>query len=116
MYQDKTLVCRDCGAEFVFTAGEQEFYARRASRTSPPAARNAVRPARRTALPLLVRCMRDLRCLWQAHDRPLHSQERPPHLLQRVLRRSPAGLIGVKEQRRTRTRGAGSSLFFCFMP
>ncbi len=26
MYQDKTLVCRDCGNEFVFTAGEQEFY------------------------------------------------------------------------------------------
>ena len=23
---DKTLVCRDCGAEFVFTVGEQEFY------------------------------------------------------------------------------------------
>ena len=27
MYQDKTIVCRDCGNEFVFTAGEQEFYA-----------------------------------------------------------------------------------------
>ena len=27
MYQDKTLVCKDCGKEFVFTAGEQEFYA-----------------------------------------------------------------------------------------
>ncbi|MBQ9300647.1 MAG: zinc-ribbon domain containing protein, partial [Clostridia bacterium] len=27
MYEDKTLVCRDCGQEFVFTAGEQEFYA-----------------------------------------------------------------------------------------
>ena len=26
MYQDKTLVCKECGAEFVFTAGEQEFY------------------------------------------------------------------------------------------
>lgn len=26
MYQDKTLVCKDCGNEFVFTAGEQEFY------------------------------------------------------------------------------------------
>ncbi|MBO4471906.1 MAG: zinc-ribbon domain containing protein, partial [Clostridia bacterium] len=25
MYEDKTLVCKDCGAEFVFTAGEQEF-------------------------------------------------------------------------------------------
>ena len=27
MYEDKTLVCKDCGQEFVFTAGEQEFYA-----------------------------------------------------------------------------------------
>ncbi len=27
MYQDKTLVCKDCGKEFIFTAGEQEFYA-----------------------------------------------------------------------------------------
>ena len=27
MYEDKTLICKDCGAEFVFTAGEQEFYA-----------------------------------------------------------------------------------------
>ncbi len=23
---DKTLVCRDCGKEFIFTVGEQEFY------------------------------------------------------------------------------------------
>ena len=23
---DKTLTCRDCGNEFVFTEGEQEFY------------------------------------------------------------------------------------------
>ena len=27
MYEDKTLVCKECGQEFVFTAGEQEFYA-----------------------------------------------------------------------------------------
>ncbi|NMA80232.1 MAG: zinc-binding protein, partial [Clostridiales bacterium] len=27
MYEDKTLQCKDCGSEFVFTAGEQEFYA-----------------------------------------------------------------------------------------
>jgi len=25
-FQDKTLHCRDCGAAFVFTAGEQGFY------------------------------------------------------------------------------------------
>ena len=27
MYEDKTLQCKECGNEFVFTAGEQEFYA-----------------------------------------------------------------------------------------
>lgn len=27
MYEDKTLKCKDCNQEFVFTAGEQEFYA-----------------------------------------------------------------------------------------
>jgi len=27
LYTDKMLNCRDCGAEFVFSAGEQEFYA-----------------------------------------------------------------------------------------
>ena len=25
-FTDKTLVCKDCGKEFVFTAGEQAFY------------------------------------------------------------------------------------------
>ncbi|MEG0026434.1 MAG: zinc-ribbon domain-containing protein [Bacilli bacterium] len=24
--KDKTIVCKDCGAEFTFTVGEQEFY------------------------------------------------------------------------------------------
>ena len=32
MYEDKTLVCKECGNEFVFTAGEQEFYAERCLR------------------------------------------------------------------------------------
>lgn len=27
MFQDKTLKCRDCSADFTFTAGEQEFFA-----------------------------------------------------------------------------------------
>ena len=26
-FEDKTLVCKECGKEFTFTAGEQEFYA-----------------------------------------------------------------------------------------
>ena len=24
--EDRTLVCKDCGNEFIFTVGEQEFY------------------------------------------------------------------------------------------
>lgn len=28
-YTDRTLTCRDCGKQFTFTAGEQEFYATR---------------------------------------------------------------------------------------
>lgn len=35
MYQDKTLVCKDCGQEFVFTAGEQEFYAEKGFTNEP---------------------------------------------------------------------------------
>ncbi len=34
-YKDKTLVCKDCGAEFVFTAGEQEFYAQKGFTNEP---------------------------------------------------------------------------------
>lgn len=26
MFEDKTIVCKDCGEEFLFTAGEQGFY------------------------------------------------------------------------------------------
>jgi len=26
MHEDKTLVCKDCGQEFVFTASEQDFF------------------------------------------------------------------------------------------
>ena len=29
MYQDEKLVCEDCGKEFIFAAGEQEFYAQK---------------------------------------------------------------------------------------
>ena len=35
MYQDEVLVCKDCGAEFTFTAGEQEFYAEKGFQNKP---------------------------------------------------------------------------------
>jgi len=40
MYQDKTLTCRDCGEEFVFTAGEQEFYAEKGFENEPTRCRS----------------------------------------------------------------------------
>ena len=32
---DKTLVCKDCGAEFVFTEGEQAVYAEKGFTNEP---------------------------------------------------------------------------------
>ena len=53
MYEDKTLVCKECGQEFVFTAGEQEFYAERGFVNEPQrckacrdARKNNARPQR----------------------------------------------------------------------
>ncbi len=43
-YADKTLTCRDCGTDFVFTSGEQEFYAQKGFTNEPsrcPACRQA---------------------------------------------------------------------------
>lgn len=45
-FVDKVLSCRDCGREFVFTAGEQEFYATRGLQNEPrrcPSCRTARR-------------------------------------------------------------------------
>lgn len=40
MYEDKTLKCKECGADFVFTAGEQEFYAERGFQNEPQRCKN----------------------------------------------------------------------------
>jgi CxxC-x17-CxxC domain-containing protein len=47
-YADKTLTCRDCGAQFVFTAGEQEFYAQKGFTNEPSRCPNC-RQARKTS-------------------------------------------------------------------
>jgi CxxC-x17-CxxC domain-containing protein len=35
VYEDKTIVCADCGQEFTFTASEQAFYAEKGFTDSP---------------------------------------------------------------------------------
>ena len=48
MYTDKTLKCKDCGADFVFTAGEQEFYAEKGFENEPQRCK-ACRDAKKNA-------------------------------------------------------------------
>jgi CxxC-x17-CxxC domain-containing protein len=47
-YADKVLTCRDCGQSFVFTVGEQEFFASRGFTNDPSRCRDC-RTARRGA-------------------------------------------------------------------
>ena len=63
MYQDKTLKCKECGNEFVFTAGEQEFYASRGFENEPSrckdcriARKNAQKGAREMFAAVCVEC------------------------------------------------------------
>ncbi len=54
MYEDKTLTCKECGKEFVFSEQEQEFFAEKGFENEPQrclecrqARRNAARAAGR---------------------------------------------------------------------
>lgn len=107
-YQDKTISCRECGGQFVFTAGEQEFYASKGF-VNDPTRCPAQRRARKTgAPPPAGRCPHDvsgvgsiaagsappMRALApyerrerQRHDGPLPNGP----VLARVLRIDPAG-------------------------
>ena len=54
MYTDRVMSCLDCGQEFAFTAGEQDFYSQRGFTEPPkrcPSCR-AVRKAQRNASPM----------------------------------------------------------------
>lgn len=46
-FEDRTLVCKDCGNEFIFTAGEQEFFAEKGFENEPQRCRDC-RTNRRT--------------------------------------------------------------------
>ena len=80
MYEDKTLVCKDCGNEFVFTAGEQEFYAEKVvTRESMPfvnnttlfallAARNVKFRSSQQATALFIAVSALLKCRKKMHN------------------------------------------------
>ena len=54
MYEDKTLQCKDCGEDFVFTAGEQEFYAEKGFQNEPSRCKDC-RVNRKNSFPLFQR-------------------------------------------------------------
>ena len=94
MYEDKTLVCKECGAEFVFSAGEQEFYAERGFQNEPQrckacrdARKNAARGPREYFTATCAACGGEAAC-------SLRAEVRPSCLLQRMLRKDEGtGLI-----------------------
>ena len=48
VFEDKTLVCKECGNEFTFTAGEQAFYKQKSFMNEPKCCK-ACRDARKNA-------------------------------------------------------------------
>ena len=83
MYEDKTLVCKECGNEFVFTAGEQEFYAERGFQNEPQrckacrdARKNAARSPREYFTAVCANCGGEARVPFEPKtDRPVYCSE-----------------------------------------
>ena len=82
MYEDKTLVCKGCGEEFVFTAGEQEFYASRGFENEPQRckpcrdASKASRANRQMYVGVCATCGQEAKVPFNPVDgRPVHCSE-----------------------------------------
>ena len=83
MYQDITLKCKDCGKEFVFTAGDQEFYASKGYENQPRrcrdcrnARKNAAKPQRELFDAVCAKCGKPAKIPFQpSNDRPVYCSE-----------------------------------------
>jgi len=79
MFEDKTMVCKECGEEFIFTAGEQEFYAERGFQNEPQrckscrdARKNAARGPREYFTAICADCGQEARVPFEPKtDRPV---------------------------------------------
>jgi CxxC-x17-CxxC domain-containing protein len=83
MFEDKTLTCKECGNEFVFTAGEQEFYAEKGFVNEPQrckacrdARKNAARGEREWFTATCAACGGEAKVPFQPReDRPVYCSE-----------------------------------------
>lgn len=80
MYEDKELTCKDCGKTFIFTAGEQEFYAEEGFQNEPQrckecrdARKNASRGAREYFTTTCAKCGGEAKVPFQPReDKPVY--------------------------------------------
>ena len=83
MFEDKTLVCKECGKEFVFTAGEQEFYAEKGFQNEPQRCKacrdkrkNAGRESKEMFTTVCANCGKEAKVPFQpSNDRPVYCSE-----------------------------------------
>ena len=86
MYQDITLKCKDCGKEFVFSAGEQEFYAEKGFQNQPQRCRDCraakkgnppvARPQRELFDAICAECGKPAKIPFQpTNDRPVYCSD-----------------------------------------
>lgn len=82
-HQDKTLVCVDCGQEFVFTAAEQDFYEEKGFTNEPKrckscrdARKNNGRPQREMYDAVCAECGKNCKVPFQPRDdRPVYCSD-----------------------------------------
>ena len=80
VYEDITLTCRDCGEEFVFTAGEQKFYAEKGFMNKPKCCKacrdkkkNSGKTEREYFIAVCSECGGEARLTFQpSNDRPVY--------------------------------------------
>lgn len=83
MAEDKTLTCKDCGKEFVFTASEQDFYKEKGFENEPQrckecriAKKNAGRGERRMYPATCAACGQETEVPFEPRgDKPIYCRE-----------------------------------------
>ena len=83
MFEDKTPKCKECGKEFIFTAGEQQFYQEKGFVNEPQrckecrdARKKANNPEREMFTAICASCGKEARVPFRPReDRPVYCSE-----------------------------------------
>lgn len=83
MYEEKKLICKECGSEFLFTSGEQEFYAEKGFMNEPQRCRtcrqtrkNADKPPKEYFAAVCAACGAEAKVPFKPrNDRPIYCSD-----------------------------------------